>query len=64
MGQSVLCSALNDYCEKDYDFVSGEEKKKLIQNEDVKTMGKWPSKDCVAVIEDTVVIKLGSEGEN
>lgn len=64
VGQSVLCSALNDYCEKDYDFVSGEEKKKLIQNEDVKSMGKWPSRDCVAVIEDTVVIKLGSEGEN
>ncbi len=64
VGQSVLTSALNDYCEKDYRFVSGEEKKKLAQREDVKAMGKWPAKDCVAVIDDTVIIKLGAEGED
>jgi len=63
VGQSVLCSALNDYCEKDYDFVSGEERKKLIQREEVKSMAKWPSKKCISVIDDTVVIKLGQEGE-
>ena len=64
VGQSVLCSALVDYCEKDYEFVNGEEKKTFAQREDVKAMGKWPSKNCVAVIEDTVIIKLGTEGEN
>ena len=64
VNQSVLCSALSDYCEKNYEFVSGEEKKNLIQREDVKAMEKWPAKDCVKVIDDTVIIKLGTEGEN
>lgn len=60
-GQSVLCSALNDYCGKNYEIVKGEEKKKLIKKETVKSMGKWPLKDCVTIIDDTVVIKLGVE---
>ena len=64
VGQSVLCSALNDYCNKNYKFVSGEEKKNLIQKEDIKSMEKWPSKDCLAIVDDTIVIKLGAEGEN
>ena len=64
VGQSVLCSAINDYCDKNYEFVSGEEKKNLIRKEKVKSMDKWPSKDCVAIIEDIVVIKLGIEGES
>ena len=64
VGQSVLCSALRDYCEKDYEFISGEEKETLAQRDEVKSMGKWPSKDCVTIIEDIVIIKLGTEGEN
>ena len=64
VSQSVLCSALNDYCGKSYEFVSGEEKIKIIQREDVKSMKKWPQKDCVAIVDDTIVIKLGAEGEN
>ena len=64
VGQSVLTSALNDYCEKNYEFVSGEEKKKLLQTEEVKAMKKWPSKDCISVIDNTLVIMLGTEGEN
>ena len=64
VGQSVLCSALNDYCDKNYKFVSGVEKKKLVKREDVKSMDKWPAKNCVAVVDDTVIIKLGTEGEN
>lgn len=63
VGQSVLCSALNDYCEKDYDFVSGNKKKMFVQRDDVKYMSEWPSKDCIAVIDNTIVIKLGVEGE-
>ena len=62
--QSVLCSALTDYCEKSYIFVSGEEKKALLQRKDVISMGEWPSKDSVAVIDNIVIIKLGTEGEN
>ena len=64
VGQSVLCSALNDYCGKNYEFVSGEEKIKITQREDVKSMKKWPQMDCVTIVDDTVVIKFGTEGEN
>lgn len=64
VNQSVLCSALSDYCEMDYKFISGEEKKALMQTEAVKAMNIWPAKDCVAVIDDTVIIKLSAEGEN
>ena len=64
VGQSVLTSSLNDYCEKNYEFVSGEEKKTFAKNETVKNMEIWPSKNCVAIIDDTIVIKLGTEGDN
>jgi len=64
VGQSVLASALNDYCGKNFKFLSGEEKKYLIQSEEVQAMEVWPSKNCVAVIDDTIVIKLDAEGEN
>lgn len=64
VGQSVLCSALNDYCDKNYSFLSGEEKKKLKEREEVKAMGIWPSKNSVAVIDDTIVIRLQAEDEN
>ena len=63
VGQSVLCSALTDYCEKDYKFVSGKEKQKLIQTDEVKAMPVWPADGCVKVIDDTVIIRLGEEGE-
>lgn len=63
VGQSVLCSALNDYCGKNYEFVSGEDKKHLMQKEEVKRLEKWPSQNCISVIDNTIVIKLGVEGE-
>ena len=63
VGQSVLASSLNDYCGKNYTFVSGEEKKEITQREDVKSMKKWPQENCVAIIDDTIIIKLGTEGE-
>ena len=63
VGQSVFCSAINDYCGKNYEFASGEEKKKIVQSEAVKSMKKWPAKDCIAVMDKTIVIKLGTEGE-
>ena len=64
VGQSVLTSSLNDYCDKNYEFISGEEKRKLMQREDIKAMEKWPLKESVAIVDGTVVIKLGAEGEN
>ena len=64
VGQSVFTSALNEYCGKNYDFLSGEEKRKLAHTEEVKNMEAWPGKNCIKVIGDTVVVKLGTEGEN
>ena len=64
VGQSVLCSALNDYCHKDYIFLSGTEKEELMNTEEVQTMKNWPQDNCTRVVDDTIVIKLGTEGEN
>ena len=62
--QSVLCSTINDYCGKNYKFLSGEEKKALMNNSQVQALEKWPNKNCIAVVDDVIVIKLNAEGEN
>lgn len=64
VGQSVLCSAINDYCGYNYSFISGEEKKALMRKDSINALPQWPLEGCVAVIDDTVVIKLGTEGVN
>jgi hypothetical protein len=64
VGQSVLTSSLNDYCNKDYKFINGERKTELLGREDIRSMKKWPAKDCIAVVDGVLVIKLGTEGEN
>ena len=64
VGQSVLTSALNDYCGKNFTFISGDTKREMLKKEEIKSMEKWPAKNCVAVVDDTIVIKLGTEGEN
>lgn len=58
-GQSVLCSAINDYCGKSYKFLSGAEKKALVENEKVAGLENWPNKNSIAIIDNVVVIKLG-----
>lgn len=63
VGQSVLCSALNDYCGKDYRFVSGDKKREMLNSPEVKKMDAWPGKNSVAVTDGIIVIKLGSESE-
>lgn len=63
VGQSVFTSSLNDYCGKNYGFVSGDEKRQITQRDDIKAMENWPSKRCVKIVDDIVVIKLGAEGE-
>ena len=55
--QSVLGSALNDYCGTAYTFVAGEEKKSLLKKADA--LQSWPHADAVCVVEDVIVIKLG-----
>ena len=63
VNQSVLTSALSDYCEKDYKFVSGEEKQEFLKKDAVKSMGIWPSEDSVSVVDNTLIIKLSTEGD-
>lgn len=61
VGQSVFTSAINDYCHKNYKFLSGERKKAFLSKEEVENMSSWPLKGSIAVIEDVIVIKLGAE---
>ena len=59
VGQSVLCSALNDYCSKDYSFLAGEEKRALIEKYNLADLDNWPEKESICVVDDVIVIKLG-----
>ncbi len=61
VGQSVLSSALKDYCEKDYEFLYGEEKEKVSKLDAVKNMPRWPLAGCIAVVDNIVVVKLGDK---
>ena len=61
MGQSVVTSALNDYCSKDYKFLAGEEKQTLLKNETVQNMNTWPNDNSVAVVDGVIVLKLSEE---
>ena len=61
VGQSVLCSALNDYCGTDYTFLAGEEKKALMEKVGAEEMGIWPADDSIRVSDGVIVIRLGSE---
>ncbi len=60
VGQSVLCSALNDYCGKNYKFISGEEKSELLKRIDADGLNNWPGKNSISVIDNVIVIKLGN----
>lgn len=59
VGQSVLCSALNDYCGKNYKFISGEEKSEFLKRIDTDSLNNWPAKNSISVIDNIIVIKLG-----
>lgn len=62
VGQSVFCSALNDYCGKNYTFLYGEEKKALLEKVEKETaVGTWPDSNSILVIDDIIIIKLGNE---
>ena len=61
VGQSVLCSALNDYCGKNYTIVSGEEKTALLDRIDAEKMGIWPEKDSILIEDNVIIIRLGNE---
>jgi len=59
VGQSVVCSALNDYCDKNYKFVSGSEKQKLLEKQEVASMPLWPRAGSVKIVDGVIVLKLG-----
>ncbi len=61
VGQSVLCSALNDYCGKNYKFISGDKKAELLKKPEIANMNNWPAKDSIFVTDNIIVIKLGVE---
>lgn len=58
VGQSVLCSALNDYCGKKYDFIAGEEKTRMLADINAEELRNWPAKDSITVRDNVIVIKL------
>ena len=60
VGQSVLCSALNDYCGTDYTFVLGKEKEQLLKKINVDDLGDWPEKSSIFIIDQVIVIKLSN----
>ena len=57
-GQSVLCSALNDYCGTQYEFLAGEEKLDLLAQVDLAQLKVWPETGCITVIDDVIVLRL------
>ncbi len=59
VGQSVLCSALNDYCGKNYKFLAGNEKEELLKQIDEGSMDNWPGKNSIQINDNVIVIKLG-----
>lgn len=61
VGQSVLCSALNDYCGKNYTFIFGDEKKALLEKVQAEKIGLWPDSDAIIVVDNVIIISLGSE---
>lgn len=59
VGQSVLCSALNDYCGKNYKFLAGDEKEELLKRIDESNLDNWPSANSIQINDNVIVIKLG-----
>lgn len=61
VGQSVLCSALNDYCGKNYKFIAGKEKSEFLKKTNADSLNNWPEKNSISVFDNVIVIKLGNE---
>ena len=60
VGQSVFCSAINDYCGKNYKFVAGQEKEELLNKFDENILNVWPQSNSILVIDNVIVIKLSN----
>ena len=61
VGQSVLCSAINDYCGKNYSFLAGEAKDALLEQIDLDNLQVWPAANSIFTMDNVIVILLGTE---
>lgn len=61
MHENVTQSMLRDYCGISYENTTEKEVKQIQQKKEFKRMDCWPSKNSVAIIDDTLVIKFGDE---
>ena len=61
VGQSILCSTLNDYIGTDFSFLAGEEKDAWLEQSAVAEMPVFPEAGSVAVKDDILIIKLSEE---
>lgn len=59
--QSVLASALGDYCGISLDFVHGEEAEKMKSSDTVRNMPCFPREGSVVIKDGLVIVKLGEE---
>lgn len=59
--QSVLTSALKDYCDISLEFLAGKEAAEMKGTDTVKNMPCWPKNGSVEILDDTVIVKLGEE---
>ena len=64
VGQSVMTSALNDYCGMSLDFVSGTEAQEIESRPQISAMPCWPNDGSVALTEDGIVVVKLSEPAN
>lgn len=61
VGQSVMTSALNDYCDLSLDFVSGTEAQRIESRPQIAAMPCWPSEGSVVRTEDGIIVVKLSE---
>ena len=61
VGQSVMTSALNDYCDLSLDFVSGTEAQKIESRPQIAAMPCWPNEGSVVKTEDGIIVVKLSE---
>lgn len=61
VGQSVLASALADYCGISLDFVHGDEAERMKSSETVRNMPCFPREGSVLIENGTVIVKLSEE---
>ena len=59
--QSVMTSALNDYCDMSLTFIRGSEAEALKESEAVGRMPCWPRDGSIIRSGDTVILKLSEE---